>query len=115
MMIRIRYSMQAQTGQDIARRLYVLLKNMMEQICREGQLKGPPQNSCDSISHHTRSLPSMDQSRQGLFNKTVETWKDAIAELQAASSGLTIAQKNVATAEVFVEYSERSVEGSVAN
>jgi hypothetical protein len=40
----------------------------------------------------------------------VETLRDAIAELQAANSDLNIAQANVATAETFAGYSERSVE-----
>lgn len=100
---------QAQTRQETARRLYTLSKNMMDQIKREGQLKTAHHGPRDETSRHGRSLSSMDQSRQALVDRTVTTLRDSIAELQAASSDFTIAQRNVANAEAFLTYSSRSL------
>lgn len=100
---------QAQTRQETARRLYTLSKNMMDQIKREGQLQTSHRGPRDESSRHGRSLSSMDQSRQALVDRTVTTLRDAIAELQAASSDFTIAQRNLATAEAFLAYSSRSL------
>jgi hypothetical protein len=100
---------QAVTRQEAARQLYTLSKNMMDQIKREGQLKFIHREPRDESSRHGRSLSSMDQSRQALVDRTVTTLRDAIAELQAASSDFTIAQRNVVTAEAFVSYASRSL------
>jgi len=100
---------QAETRRETARRLYTLSKNMMDQIKREGQLKTTQREPWDESSPHSRSLSSMDQSRQALVDRTVSTLRDAIAELQAASSDLIVAQRNVATAEAFVAYASRSL------
>jgi hypothetical protein len=103
---------QAVTRQETARQLYTLSKNMMDQIKRGGQLKTAHRGPRDESSRHERSLSSMDQSRQALVDRTVATLRDAIAELQAASSDFTIAQRNVATAEAFVAYASRSLESA---
>jgi F-box-like len=103
---------QAVTRQETARQLYTLSKNMMDQIKRGGQLKTAHRGPRDESSRHERSLSSMDQSRQALVDRTVATLRDAIAELQAASSDFTIAQRNVATAEAFVAYASRSLQSA---
>ncbi|KAG8819714.1 hypothetical protein FRC17_010347 [Serendipita sp. 399] len=100
---------QAETRQETAHRLYTLSKNMMDQIKREGQLKSSQKAPRDESSRHGRSLSSMDQSRQALVDRTITTLRDAISELQAATSDLTIARRNVATADAFVKYSHRSL------
>ncbi|KAG8759856.1 hypothetical protein FRC14_004817 [Serendipita sp. 396] len=100
---------QAETRQETAHRLYTLSKNMMDQIKREGQLKSSQSGPRDESSRHGRSLSSMDQSRQALVDRTITTLKDAISELQAATSDLTIARRNVVTADAFLRYSHRSL------
>ncbi|PVF98435.1 hypothetical protein CPB86DRAFT_758631 [Serendipita vermifera] len=100
---------QAETRQETAKGLYSLSKNMMDQIRREGQLTSPQRGPRDEKSKHGRSLSSMDQSRKALVDRTITTLKDSIAELQAASSDVTIAQRNVDTAEDYLDYCIRSL------